>query len=71
MLILIVLLWGVVGTSGFIYWWTKDYDLDTGCVGLSFAASFLGPLTWLIGFIIHGEPRKPKTRKVLIKKRGH
>lgn len=58
----------VLGISGFVYWWTKDHDLEL------FPDFFLmlfigtsGPLTWLIGKSIHGTPLKWPT--IILKKK--
>ena len=50
-------LWWVIGFASFVYWWTKEYDLETqdlfkgALVGIVF-----GPTAFLVGWFIHGDP---------------
>jgi hypothetical protein len=64
MIILTCILWWLIGMAGFIFWWTKDDDLDSNTLLFSFFVGLSGPLTWLIGFFIHGS-----TSKIIIIKR--
>jgi hypothetical protein len=42
------------GWSGFIFWWTKDFDLQLGDLPICIFAGVMGPLTWVVGGILHG-----------------
>jgi hypothetical protein len=46
--------WAVAGTSGFVFWWTRDYRLDRECAILALLWAFLGPLAWPAGWWLHG-----------------
>lgn len=65
MFILGLIGWWIVGMSSFIYWWTKDYDLDINAAGGALIIGVAGPIAFFIGWLVHGD-----TDKVLIKKRG-
>lgn len=64
----VIVSWWVVGVAGFVFWWTKDYDLELVDVLLGFGAGVAGPISWMFGYSIHGRSRKFKS-KVIIKKR--
>ena len=55
--------WYVVGFASFVYWWTTEYDFTYSELVTASLVAVLGPITWLCGQHIHGEPRP------LIKKR--
>jgi hypothetical protein len=62
-------MWFLSGISGFIYWWTTEYDL--GLSDAIFAVcvmSWLGPLMWGIGWTVHGKTRLPD---IVVMKRRH
>jgi hypothetical protein len=60
-----ILLWFIVGASGFIFWWTRNFDLTTNEIFIFVPTGLLGPLSWLIGWFLH-ESKAPRT---LIKRR--
>jgi hypothetical protein len=66
-----VVLWVVVGACGFVFWWTKQYDFTKGELLLCFYAGVMvGPLAWLVGWIVHSEPKDcSRGGDILIKKR--
>lgn len=47
------IIWGLIGGSGFIFWWTKDYDLTLQEFLLVLFGTILGPLAWIVGWFIH------------------
>jgi hypothetical protein len=47
--------WYCLGVWGFVHWWRKDYDLTSRELLLVVACGVLGPLSWLMGYIIHGK----------------
>lgn len=51
------LLWYLVGSASFIYWWTKDSDLSTKEIIFVVLSGFIGPLAFLAGWAIHGNSR--------------
>jgi hypothetical protein len=65
--LLVAIIWFFVGALGFCYWWRKDHDLEFSEIPFIIGCGFVGPLSWLIGWIIHAEPTM-KTR-VLWKRR--
>jgi hypothetical protein len=66
MMTILIVLWLVSGTSGFIYWWTKEFDFTSELLFVSVIVSILGPVSWFVGWGIHGKG----SAKVYIKKRG-
>ena len=60
-----ILLWLVVGASGFIFWWTRDFDLTTNEIVLVVLTGLCGPIAWIIGLGMHGF----RTPRILIKRR--
>jgi len=65
MMILLGILWYVIGSTGFIYWWTNEFDLKSSEIPLLLITGFLGPLSFIIGYLLHGE----KCSKVIMRKR--
>jgi hypothetical protein len=53
--ILIIACWYGLGVWGFVYWWRKDYDFTTCQLWIAALAGVIGPLSWLVGFSIHGD----------------
>jgi hypothetical protein len=53
--LLAILLWWAVGVAGFVFWWTNEHDLEIGDLTLGVIAGVMGPLTWPIGWCIHGD----------------
>jgi hypothetical protein len=53
--ILVLVSWYILGISGFIFWWTKEHDLDTGAMGAGLLFALIGPLTWIVGWFVHGD----------------
>ncbi len=65
--IIVGFIWGTIGTCSFIYWWTKDYNFKFGPEFIiAFMCSFIGPLAFPIGWMIHGNHG---VWKILIRKR--
>ena len=51
----VFIVWWGLGVTGFVYWWTKEYDLTlTECFG-AFFCGVLGPIAWIVGKGIHGK----------------
>jgi len=50
----LAIVWYGCGTSGFIFWWTKDFDFRTSDLPIAILMGIVGPLVWLIGWFIHG-----------------
>ena len=69
MQILIVgIIWYIVGVLSFIYWWTSELDLDFNALLFGFFVGLIGPIAFVFGYLVHGEPIKLFS-KVLIKQR--
>jgi hypothetical protein len=64
LIVLAAVAWYATGATSFAYWWSKDYDVTTGDLPAVALLGIFGPLTFLMGWGIHGEH---KTR--VIKKR--
>lgn len=68
LVILCVIAWCFSGVASLVYWWTSELDLDrSDAVVCSLAGCVFGPLSFLLGWLLHGDHGPPK---VLIKKRG-
>ena len=63
-IIFLIILWLVIGYGSFVFWWTKKFNFTTEDILLAIPASLFGPLSFLIGFVIHGD------KKIIIRKRG-
>lgn len=59
-----IVLWYASGIAGFIYWWTRDWSLTTGDLLFSLLIGLMGPLSWIVGWMIHGR------HKILIEKKS-
>lgn len=68
-ILLIFLIWYIAGITGFIFWWTKEYNLTTNDLFICFWAGTLGIFSWFIGWRIHGEPINFPKDKIIFKKR--
>lgn len=68
MLILLLILWYLIGLGGFLFWFSKDWDIKLDALLLGMVCAVVGPFTWILGWFIHGEPLK-LADIVLIKKR--
>lgn len=55
LIMLIAVVWIALGLSGFLFWWTREYDFTTKDIGFAVLMSFLGPIGWLAGWDIHGK----------------
>ena len=62
-ILVVLMLWFGSGASGFIYWWTTDFDYTIKQLPLTAFVSIAGPFTWGAGYFIHGD------NKVLISKK--
>jgi hypothetical protein len=49
-----ILAWLLSGFAGFVFWWTHDYPLTREHLPIGMGVSLVGPFTWLIGWVIHG-----------------
>lgn len=68
LIIVVVITWWTIGATGFAYWWTTEFDLtSTDIPAMLFIGLFCGPLTWLMGRSVHGDP---VTSKTLINRRS-
>jgi hypothetical protein len=65
-ILLIVALY-LSGVAGYIYWWIRDYDLFLFDLFIGLYAGLIGPLTWVVGYMIHStwdtDDAKPLIRK--------
>ena len=59
--------WWIIGVAGFVYWWTRDWDLTTSELVTCFMAGVCGPVAFLAGWLSRSPANnKPK---VLITRR--
>jgi hypothetical protein len=65
--IVLGIVWLLLGTSSFVYWWTLKNDLtaDLNIVVTALLAGLLGPLTYLVGLAVYA----PATNRIIIKRR--
>lgn len=54
----------MIGFAGFVYWETSNNDVTLKELPLGLCLSIIGPITWIMGWVIFGEGGK-----VLFKKR--
>ena len=64
----IVAFWWTIGVAGFVFWWTKEHNLKLADMILGFGVGFLGPFSWVYGYLIHGQSHEFMS-KVVVKKR--
>lgn len=55
LIVILATLWCLVGTAGFVYWWTAEYDLTVATTFFAVLLGILGPLAWIVGWGIHGD----------------
>lgn len=68
LIISLIMLWLWIGASSFIHWWRKDFDLTVMEIPFIILGALCGPLTYLMGWITHGDINIDTT-KVLMKKK--
>jgi len=64
-IIMLIIIWFAIGVWGFVYWWTKDFDLTTKCIPIMFLTGCCGIFSWFVGWTIHGE----KKERILMRRR--
>ena len=62
-----IFLWLAIGSAGFIFWWTKDWDLKFEDLLFSVVVGVIGPFSFFCGWIIHGD--KSILSKILLHRR--
>ena len=65
LIIFLIFIWWFAGMTGYIYWWTREYDLGIEDLLFSIAVGLIGPIAWGVGALIHSDLGE----KVLIKQR--
>ena len=65
--IIIILIWWMIGMSGFIFWWTKELDMDLNVFLFGCLVGLIGPITWIAGYFIHDN--HGFAEKIVFKKR--
>ena len=63
MVFCVIAAWYAVGVSGFVFWYNRNHDIMVANLLSLIFIGWMGPLTWVVGYIVHGKPR------VLIKRR--
>jgi len=52
---LFVVTWWLVGMCGYQFWFTKEFgNMDLSTSFLRIGTGLFGPLSWLVGYLIHG-----------------
>ena len=67
-LIIIIITWVLCGVFGFIYWWTTEYDLTVNEIHLIIFSACMGPISLIVGYIVHKKPLNKMLKKILFKK---
>ncbi len=67
--ILITCIWYVIGVSGFVFWWTTEFDLEASYIFIALILGTLGVATWIIGWLVHSDHTNTQKPQVLIKRR--
>lgn len=57
---LLCILWSISGAASFIYWWTKESDFTWEEFPLMVVGGVCGPVSFFIGWCVHGEPVFPR-----------
>jgi hypothetical protein len=65
-----ILLWLASGALSFIYWWTKEFDFTSEEIAFCMFISIGGPITFIGGWIVHGDELLD-SRRVLLRRRGN
>lgn len=65
---LFAIAWWAAGYASFVYWWTTQHDLkvEDAICGMFYAV--IGPLAFVLGWLIHGKPVEA-SRRILMAKR--
>lgn len=63
----LIVIWWILGSASFVYWFTKDHDITMVLLPLVFIAGVAGPISFAIGYFIHGDKTK---QTVIFKKRN-
>ena len=56
--IVLVVIWYIVGVTGFLYWGTKYHKLSKADLLFSLVVGVSGPLAWIMGYKIHNKINK-------------
>lgn len=67
--IVICIIWFISGAASFIYWWTTEADLTWDQLPLVVGGGLFGPLSFLVGWCVHGNGLFKNKDGVLFKKR--
>lgn len=67
-IIILCILWYVIGVSGFIFWWTREFDFENRDIPMSLMIGIVGIFSWIIGWFIHGKPIF-ESNKIIFKRR--
>lgn len=54
---ILIILWLIIGAAGFVFWWTREFDLTLEMAVFGVFASLIGPLAWVLGYFIHSGPK--------------
>jgi flagellar basal body-associated protein FliL len=57
-IIILALVWAIIGIAGIVFWWTKEYDFTTEDLILVPVGLALGPISWFVGWVVHGDHSK-------------
>ena len=60
MITAILFVWYVSGVWSHVYWVRNKYDYSTDYIGESLFAGITGPISFLIGWSVYGDPSQPK-----------
>ncbi len=64
-------LWYFIGVHSFIYWQTKIYDIRVSNMPLILLCGISGPITYIVGWSLHGEPLDLNKYNIIIFKKNN
>lgn len=69
--LIFAIIWYAIGLYCFQYWWRRDFDLtsDWFLIFVWLVIGLVGPIAWLMGSFLHGEPEQTKPVILLKKKK--
>ena len=47
------IIWWTIGYNSFKFWWRHDFDFTASDRSMAIAAPIMGPLTFIVGYIVH------------------
>lgn len=67
--IVVCIVWFISGAASFVYWWTKEMNFTWEEFPVAVFAGVVGPVSFLLGWCVHGDSLFKNKDGVLFKKR--